>query len=244
MPKQTFVITGGNQGLGKAVALLAYRHGYPVALIGRNPESLHKAKEEIQNHSASLTQSLSIHSVDLTNEEATQHVFEEILHIHEGIQVLVNNAATWTGGKGIAELTTAEVRRSLDLNFFSAVHASQAALRVWEQTGNQALCMINIGATASLRGAKHSAAFAIAKAALRIFSQSLAKEYAPLGIHVAHFVIDGMINNLRTRNLNPQLPEERFMAQESLAQSILQVAEQEPSCWTFEWDARPYTAVW
>lgn len=243
MQKQAFVITGGNRGLGKAVARLAYQMGYPVALIGRDPESLSQAKEEIQTTHPS-PQSVSAHSVDLTDDTATQKAFEEILHTHGGIQVLVNNAATWTGGKSIAELTATEFRRSLDLNFFSAFHASKAALKIWEQTGKNPLSIINIGATASLRGAKNSAAFAVAKAALRIFTQSLAKEYAQERVHVAHFVIDGMIDNKRTRDLNPQLSEERFMNPESLAQSILQVAEQDPSCFTFEWDARPYTAVW
>lgn len=80
-----------------------------------------------------------------------------------------------------------------------------------------------MGATASLRGANKGAAFAVAKSALRIFSQSLAKEYAAFGVHIVHFVVDGMINNPRTRALNPQLPEQRFMAPESLAQPILHI---------------------
>lgn len=243
MKKQAFVVSGGSKGLGKALGKLAYQAGYPVALLGRNQLDLESAQKEIQSSTHSK-QVLSIHPLDLTDEKKTQFVFADIHQIHHEIGVLVNNAATWTGGQAIQKMSAQDMRTSLDLNFFSAFHAIKQTLSLWEQNGKQALCIINVGATASLRGGKHSAAFAVAKTALRIFSQSLAKEYGPLGVHVAHVVIDGLLDNPRTHALNPQLAQEKFMNLESVARSLLQVAEQEPSCFTFEWDIRPYNEVW
>jgi short-subunit dehydrogenase len=103
---------------------------------------------------------------------------------------------------------------------------------------------VSVGATASVTSGPWAAPFGAAKAALRAFSQSLAREVAREGIHVAHVVIDGLINNPRTRALNPSYPEARFMKCESIAKNILNVVEEDPSCWTFEWDIRPNMAEW
>jgi short-subunit dehydrogenase len=137
-----------------------------------------------------------------------------------------------------------DVLRSFRLNFLSAFHATKEVLHAWEQSQRGPLCIINIEATASLRGGKNSAAFAIAKGALRSFSQSLAKEMGPEGVHVARLVIDGPIDNERTRSLNANLSDEHFINSDALATYIVQLAEQDPSCWVFESDLRPFNERW
>jgi len=236
-----FVITGGSRGLGAALAEKAYSLGFPVALIARGKADLEKTKDEILKKFGSKTM-LSIHAVDLTDEKKTAKTFDEIRSIHQSLRVLVNNAGTWTGGKSIQELTHEDVQDSLDLNFFAAFNATKALLA--NHKSGDSLSIINIGATASLRGAARTSAFAVAKSALRAFSQSLARELGPEGVHVAHFVIDGMIDNPRTRKLNARRPDNRYLSMESLSKEILHVAFQEPDCWTFEWDARTHNAEW
>jgi hypothetical protein len=66
----------------------------------------------------------------------------------------------------------------------------------------------------------------------------------PENIHVAHLVIDGLIGNQRTKALNPNAAETQFIDMRCLANNILQVIEQERSCWTFEWDVRPFDESW
>jgi short-subunit dehydrogenase len=238
-----FVVSGGSKGLGKAVGRAAYEQGYPVALIARDEAHLASAQVELVADS-SIQGRVSIHAADLTDARQTERAFGEILAAHKCIHTVVNNAATWTGGSSIRQLSAEDILRSFHLNFLSAFHATKEALRAWEQGGRGPLCIINIGATASLRGGKNSAAFAIAKGALRSFSQSLAKEMGPEGVHVAHLVIDGLINNERTRGLNASLADERFMNPASLASYIVQISEQEPSCWVFESDLRPFNERW
>lgn len=106
------------------------------------------------------------------------------------------------------------------------------------------LTIINVGATASTRGGVQTSPFSVAKSALRIYSQSLAKELGPEGVHVAHLIIDGLIDNERTKGLNPNSPPENFINSVSIAKSIIHVVEQDKSCWTFEWDVRPYNEKW
>ena len=105
------------------------------------------------------------------------------------------------------------------------------------------------GATASVRGAAQFAAFAAAKGGLRQVSQSMARELGPKNIHVAHVVIDGMIDNRRTRERMaerrregnaPELPTDGMLATDAIAELFWQLHVQPRSAWTFEADLRPW----
>jgi NAD(P)-dependent dehydrogenase (short-subunit alcohol dehydrogenase family) len=62
--------------------------------------------------------------------------------------------------------------------------------------------LIITGATASVRGSAYFGSFAAGKFALRALGQSLAREFGPRGVHVAHAIIDGVIDIPRTREYN------------------------------------------
>jgi NAD(P)-dependent dehydrogenase (short-subunit alcohol dehydrogenase family) len=100
------------------------------------------------------------------------------------------------------------------------------------------------GATASLRGASQFAAFAAAKGGLRQVAQSMARELGPKNIHVAHVVIDGMIDNRRTRERMAErvkdLPVDGMLAAEAIAETFWQIHSQPRSAWSFETDLRPW----
>jgi NAD(P)-dependent dehydrogenase (short-subunit alcohol dehydrogenase family) len=69
--------------------------------------------------------------------------------------------------------------------------------------------VIFTGASASLRGKPGYTQFAAAKAGLRMIAQSMAREYGPQGVHVAHVIIDGGIDGERLRAFRPQIVRER-----------------------------------
>jgi len=100
------------------------------------------------------------------------------------------------------------------------------------------------GATASLRGAAQFAAFAAAKGGLRQVAQSMARELGPQNIHVAHVVIDGMIDNRRTRERVGErakdLPADGMLATDAIAEVFWQIHAQARSAWSFETDLRPW----
>jgi len=101
------------------------------------------------------------------------------------------------------------------------------------------------GATAGLRGGANFSAFASAKFALRGLAQSLAREYGPKGVHVAHVVLDGLIDEPQTdRRFGAQASESQAsgrMDPRSIAQAYLDLTRQEPSTWTHEMDLRPFS---
>lgn len=236
------IIAGASKGLGCELAHRACNLNYPVALIARNHENLIKIKNTLEtNHPDSL---VSIHATDLTNKQETQKTFNDIASTHKLIRALVNCAATWTGGKTVKQLSADDMEQSLQLNFFTAFNSIKALLDLSDDALQKPLSIINIGATASLRGSKNCSAFAVAKGALRQLSQSLARELWPQNIHVAHLIIDGLIANTRTKALNKDLKNDQFINMTSIADSILQTIQQERSCWTFEWDVRPFNENW
>ncbi|MDB5378881.1 MAG: gdhII1, partial [Rubritepida sp.] len=104
--------------------------------------------------------------------------------------------------------------------------------------------LIFTGATASLRGAANFAAFASAKAGLRAIAQSAARELGPLGLHVAHAVIDGGIDGERLRSRRPErvatAGEDGLLSIDAIAEAYWQLHRQHRSAWTLELDLRPY----
>ena len=104
------------------------------------------------------------------------------------------------------------------------------------------------GATASLRGSAGFAAFAGAKHALRALAQSMARELAPLGIHIAHVVIDGAIDTPFIRENFPEryaLKErEGILDPEAIAENYWRLHVQPRSAWTHELDLRPWMEAW
>jgi NAD(P)-dependent dehydrogenase (short-subunit alcohol dehydrogenase family) len=84
----------------------------------------------------------------------------------------------------------------------------------------------------------------MAKAGLRMVAQSMAREYGPLGVHVAHVVIDGGIDGERLRSRFPDLARERgaggLLEIEAIAEAYWQLHRQPRSAWTHEIDLRPF----
>jgi NAD(P)-dependent dehydrogenase (short-subunit alcohol dehydrogenase family) len=94
------------------------------------------------------------------------------------------------------------------------------------------------GASASVKGYPQSAPFAMGKFALRGLAQSMARELAPAGIHVAHFVIDGGIKS--ARRAEPADRPDSMLDPDAIAESYLQVLRQPRSAWTWELELRPW----
>ena len=112
---------------------------------------------------------------------------------------------------------------------------------------NAAGTLIFTGATASLRARPPFTAFASAKAALRAVAHGMAREFGPQGLHVAHVVIDGVIDGDKVNRRFPQLREQRveegMLSVDAIADDYWAVHRQHRSAWTLELDLRPYREV-
>ena len=104
--------------------------------------------------------------------------------------------------------------------------------------------VIFTGASASIRGKPGFAHFSAAKAGLRMISQSMAREYGPAGIHVAHVVVDGGIDGDRLRSRGAAglrgREDDGLLNIDAIAENYWHIHRQPRSAWTQELDLRPF----
>jgi NAD(P)-dependent dehydrogenase (short-subunit alcohol dehydrogenase family) len=104
------------------------------------------------------------------------------------------------------------------------------------------------GATASTRGGAGFSAFAGGKAALRALAQSMARELGPKGIHIAHVIIDGLIDTAFTREHFAQrvadVGLDGILNPDHIADAYWWLHQQPGDAWTFELDLRPSVERW
>jgi NAD(P)-dependent dehydrogenase (short-subunit alcohol dehydrogenase family) len=149
--------------------------------------------------------------------------------------VVVYNASA-RGGGALVDLVPAQVEGTMAVSAFGAFLVAQQAVRRMLPRGHGAVLFT--GASASVKGFAQSAPFAMGKFALRGLAQSMAREFAPQGIHVAHFVIDGAIRN-PGRTEPPDKPES-MLDPDAIAENYLHVLRQPRSTWTWEMELRPW----
>jgi NAD(P)-dependent dehydrogenase (short-subunit alcohol dehydrogenase family) len=134
---------------------------------------------------------------------------------------------------------------------YSGFLAGREAARLMLPHGKGALFFT--GATASLRGGAGYAAFAAAKAGLRMVAQSAARELGPRNIHVAHLVIDSGVDTAWVRErlkaregeqALANLAPDQLMRPEAVADAYWSLYQQPRDAWTFELEIRPYGEKW
>jgi NAD(P)-dependent dehydrogenase (short-subunit alcohol dehydrogenase family) len=153
------------------------------------------------------------------------------------IDVLIHNPHLLTI-KPFEQTTIDDFEQAWRVACLGAVISAQAV--VPPMAARKQGTIIFTGATAGLRGAANFSAFASAKFALRGLAQSLAREYSPKGVHVAHVVLDGLIDAPQTDRLFGSQATGR-MDPRAIAQSYLDLSMQPQSAWTHEMDLRPFS---
>jgi short-subunit dehydrogenase len=119
---------------------------------------------------------------------------------------------------------------------YSAFNAMKIVIPMMVKQGHGTI--IVSGATASLRAGANFSAFASAKFALRGLTQSVAREYQKQGVHVAHVILDGILDTRKSRELHAMDPAD-MMSTYDVAEAYMQIIKQKPSAWTHELDLRP-----
>ena len=226
-----FIIVGASKGTGREFAESVAKKGHQVAAIARSEKLLASLKEN---------KNTTTYALNLTEAVHVDNAFREIAKQWDGPTTLVHTAATWTGGKSVRELSTDDFKIAMNLNFYAALNPILSFLKFFKYSVNRPNTIIVFGATASLRGGKNYAAFAVPKCSLRCLCQSLAREEGKNGLHVSHLILDGLIDNKRTRELNPGREDEKYMRMESIVDLIFYLSQQPRDAWTFELDLRPY----
>ena len=225
-------VLGVGPGLGAAVARRFSREGFVVGLMARGEESLTAAREEVEGSGGTA---LAV-AADATDAASVASAFDRVREELGAPEVFVYNAGAFQMG-GILELSPEQFDDCFRANCSGAFYGAQQVLPAMVERGRGTIIMT--GATAALRGSARFAALATGKFGLRALAQSMAREFGPQGIHVAHVVIDGQINTPRLREAQPDREENTTLSPESIAETYWQLYAQDPRAWTLELDLRP-----
>ncbi|MEM7748833.1 MAG: SDR family NAD(P)-dependent oxidoreductase [Pseudomonadota bacterium] len=224
------LLAGMSEGLGLALAQTFAENGFDVIGVARSLDVQAAASAAVGDAGGTYTHI----ACDLSDQDA---VHEKLEGVVEDVSVAIFNAHALLIAP-FAETDAEQFRHVWQTSCFGAYALAQAVLPSLEKRGDGVL--IFTGATAGVRGGGKFAAFASAKFALRGLSQSLAREYGPRGVHVAHVILDGLIDEPQTtKRFGPPSSGAR-MSPDDIARSYLWLARQEPSAWTHELDLRPF----
>ena len=235
-PSAIIVGVGAEQGLGAALCRLLASKGYHVIIAGRTPAKIDKVVETIKT-SGGKAEAIE---TDATDEAAVVRLFEHAFKARDGIAApdfIVFNAGI-NRPIGFRDLTAAQFEEFWRICCFGGFLVGREAARHLAPLGRGTV--IFTGASASLRGKAGYAQFAAAKAGLRMISQSMAREFGPQGLHVAHTIIDGGIDGERLRSRRPDMDASGLLNIDAIAESYWHIHRQHPSAWTQELDLRPY----
>ena len=220
--KEKVLIIGAGPGLSSSLARLCVSHNMKVVLVSRDIEKLKKLKKETN---------VEIISCDCSNTKNVKELFMKTDKLVGTPNLVVFNAAYRPKRTSIIDLDEEEVQKALQINCFGAyLVAREAAKRmILKKKGS----IFFTGATAGVKGFPNSSAFAIGKFGVRGLAQSLARELHPQNIHIAHFVIDGVIakkpyGHLKFPTIDP----------DEIAKTYIQFHNQHKSAWTWEIELR------
>lgn len=231
------LIIGAGDATGSAVARRFAREGYTLCVTRRNRDQLDPLVAEIRATGGTAHP----FGCDARIEEQMVDLFEHIESDVGQIEVVVFNIGA-NVRFSITETTERVYRKVWEMAALAGFLTGREAARVMLPRSRGTI--IFTGATASLRGSSGFAAFASAKFALRALAQSMARELGPLGIHVAHPIIDGAIDTAFIRDTFPERyalkDQDGILDPEHIAEQYWQLHRQPRDAWTHELDLRPW----
>ncbi len=217
------VVTGGSEGIGRALVEELLKQGAKVSTCGRNFDKLY----QLQTHCAGKP--LIIKKADVSNEGECKIFIEETLKVYNQIDVLINNAGM--SMRALFEETELDtLRRLMDVNFWGAVYCTKYALAsITAQKGTIA----GVSSIAGFRGLPGRSGYSASKFALNGWLEALRTELLHTGVNVMWVCPGFTASNIRNAALNkhaqPQgespLDESKLMSAEDCAVHILKAIE-------------------
>jgi NAD(P)-dependent dehydrogenase (short-subunit alcohol dehydrogenase family) len=225
-PYKSALIVGVGAGLSASLARTFTKAGLKVALAARRAGDLAPLAKEVGGKAFAC---------DATKPAEIARLLADAEAAFGAIDVVVYNASYRTRGPFV-DLVPAEVEKSLIVSAFAGFLVAQEAVK--RMLPRKRGAVFFTGASASVKGYAQSAPFAMGKFALRGLAQSMARELQPQGIHVAHIVIDGGIRS--AARPDPADKPDSLLDPDAIAQSYLQLLQQQRSAWAWEIELRPW----
>lgn len=238
----TVIILGGGpiNGVGGALAERFAKEGHHVLFTGRTLAKVQATADAL----TATGLSVEAMAIDVTSADDQDALFSRAQELGPIAAVLYN-----AGNNAIIpfeQLTAEQFEDFWRVACFGAFLTAQRAVPLLKEQGEGSLFFT--GASGSLRGKPNFAHFASAKGALRNLLQSIAREYGPKGIHVVHFIIDGVIDGDRIREHYPefadQMDKDGMLSPAAIADAFWVTHKQPRSAWSHEVELRPYKENW
>jgi 3-oxoacyl-[acyl-carrier protein] reductase len=183
------IVTGASSDIGKGIVKRFIDEGAKVILVARDLKKLEEARKEIGNEE--MTASISC---DLTDESQVLQAVNQIMDTYGKIDILINNAGAINDPVHFHEMKDSEIKKLIDINLFGVFHMTKAVLSKMSEVKSGAI--VNIGSISSERAIPrvHLAIYSSTKAAISMFTKSIAVEYARQNIR-CNCVNPGIINS-------------------------------------------------
>lgn len=201
LENQTALITGGNAGIGKAIALLFAQEGAKVAIFGTNKEKGEAAVDEIRKITG--REDVYFYTVDVSQTTAVEEAIKKVLETFGTIDILVNNAGI-TADQLLMKMSEDEWDRVLNINLKSCYNTCRAVIRSMMKARKGKI--INISSVVGLTGNAGQMNYAASKAGMIGLTKALAKEVAGRNILV-NCVAPGFIETNMTEKLSDSQKE-------------------------------------
>ncbi|MGD6896716.1 SDR family oxidoreductase [Bacillus infantis] len=171
------LITGGDSGIGRAVAIGYAKEGANIAIAYLNED---EDAEETKHRIEELGVKCTLHAGDIADESFCFQVVEDVVKQHGKLNILVNNAARQEVKNSVLDISAEQWKHTFDVNFFAMVHFTKAAIPHLS-AGDTLIYTTSINA---YRGNKALIDYTSTKGAIVSFARSIAQELAPKGIRV------------------------------------------------------------
>lgn len=233
---------GTRQGIGGALCARFAAAGLHVYAAGRSEDKLVPLIKGIRENGGAATAV----AADASRPADIQALFDQIAGARHVPELVVFNASERNLPTGFSSTTPEFVEKMWRTCCYGGfVVGHEAVQRMLPQKRGT---LLFTGASASLRGRPKFGAFAAAKAGLRIHAQAFAREFGPEGIHVAHVVVDGIVDGDRAGKFGYGIGkallfskgEDGALHPDAVAEAYWQLHVQHRSAWTQELDLRPY----
>ncbi|PYI96750.1 MAG: short-chain dehydrogenase [Verrucomicrobia bacterium] len=227
--KRVAIVAGVGPGLGAALVHKLAKEGCCVGMFARSPEFISKLAAELGADVLAVP-------TDVSDAKQVAAGFRSVRQQLGPVQILIAHASG-SVGEGLMKTKRDEFEKSWRIAAFGAFLCAREAVSDMLERGAGA--MIFTGATSSVRGRGGAVAFSSAKFAVRGLAQSLAVELWPKGIHVAHVIIDGVIDTPKVRKAYKPSAKEPLLKPEAIAGAYWNLVRQDRSAWSLEIDLRP-----
>ncbi len=186
---KTVVVTGGGRGVGRELVLQLLEKQARVAAIDIDEESLNETKRMAGN-----SERLSIHTLDLREEELVEEVVEEVKKIHGSIDGVINNAGIIQPFININELTLDQVNKVMSVNFCGTLHMIKASLPSLLERPHAHI--VNVSSMGGFLPVPGQIAYGASKAAIKLLSEGLYAELKNTNVGVSVIIPGGIATDI------------------------------------------------